>query len=235
MDKDKEDRLYKNLSLFPEHERLKALELIVKGNLLREEKTTELEQVTVSDNSYLFVGDNQVNTIEKGSWNYSKKANKTTNKNESMGYVVQSKGVYLGDSWHEKVFKPLVAKVAKWDCDINTGPLFPPHNGREWKKTFPQGAKGLGIMLNNCTNVPAGYLKCNSADLRDAKGPECVVLFRKQIFEKAVELGLITQVDTDEKEKAAPKEQNKKNEEAVNPFQTIANQNVNQSGIFKFN
>lgn len=227
---DKEDRLHKNLSLFPEHERLKALELIVKGNLLCGEKQ-KLDNVSVSDNSYLFIGDNQVNTIEKAGWNYSKKSNK---KGESTTeYTVQQKGVYLGDSWHDKVFAPLVAKAGLWSCDKTTGSLFPPHNGREWKKTFSQGVKGLGVMVKECNNVPAGYLKCNSADLKDAKGPECVILFRKQVFEKAVEVGLITTQDnTDEKEKEAPKEEKKNEGATVNPFETSSN--VNQDGIWDF-
>ena len=227
------DSLLETLKLFSEAERLKALELIVQGKLFTS-SDKKLDNISVSDNSYLFVGDNQVNTIEKGSWNYSKKSK---NKTQSTDYIVQEKGVYLGDAWHEKVFKPLVAKVAKWDCDKSVGPLFPPHNGREWKKTFTQGAKGLGIMLKDCSDVAAGYLKCNSADLRDAKGPECVVLFRKQVFEKAVEVGLIAIQGDTEKEKEAPKQDKNEGAKAqvVNPFTTQTNQNINQDGTFSWN
>lgn len=231
------DSLLETLKLFSEAERLKALELIVQGKLFTS-SDKKLDNISVSDNSYLFVGDNQVNTIERGSFSYSKKSN---NKRQSTeDYTIQTKGVYLGDSWHDKVFAPLVARTALWNCDSTIGPLFPPHNGRVWKKTFPQGVKGLGIMLKECNNIPAGYLKCSSIEMKDAKGPECVVLFRKQVFEKAVEVGLITIQQGDTDEKAAPKEEEKKNEganekEVANPFESTTSQKVNEDGTFSWN
>lgn len=171
------------LKLLPETDRLAAIDKL--SSMIQ----SKSQDVTVEGNqdchilSFNNAGNNDVR-FGGGGWTSKKTGTSTT---RSAEFKVQDKGPYFGKEW-VAVYDYVRSVTGVWAADQADGNLMPPHNGKEWDNK----GKSLGLQLGTGVVCPDIYYEVKQSELRYCSGPEGTRLgLRKQVYEKAVEMGLI--------------------------------------------
>lgn len=129
-------------------------------------------------------GNNDI-SLGRGGWTSRKTGTSASTRNSA--FKVQEKGPYFGKEW-VPVYEHVRSILGTWSAESSDGNLMPSHNGREWEGK----GKSLGLHLGTGVSCPDTYLEVSQEELRYCSGPKGTRLgLRKQVYDKAVEMGLI--------------------------------------------
>ena len=130
-------------------------------------------------------GNNDI-SLGKGGWT-ARKTGTSSGKARSGEFKVQDSGPYFGKEW-VAVYNFVRDIKGEWSARSEDGNLMPTHNGKEWEGK----GKLLGLHLGTSVDCPDTYFEVQQDELRYCSGPKGTRLgLRKQVYNKAVELGLI--------------------------------------------
>jgi len=172
------------LKLLPEGSRLAAIDKL--ADMIQ--TTSQDVKVEGNQDCHILSFNNAGNNdVRFGSGGWTSKKTGATSSPRSGEFKVQEKGPYFGKEW-VAVYDHVRSITGVWAAESSDGNLMPPHNGKEWDGK----GKALGLQLGTGVICPETYREVKQTELRYCSGPEGTRLgLRKQVYEKAVEMGLI--------------------------------------------
>lgn len=172
------------LKLLPEESRLTAID---KLSSMIQSKTQDIKVEGNHDCHVLSFNNAGNNDVRFGGGGWTSKKTGNTPTTRSAEFKVQDKGPYFSREW-VSVYDHVRSITGVWAADQADGNLMPPHNGKEWNGK----GKALGLQLGTGTSCPDTYHEVSQDELRYCSGPAGTRLgLRKQVYDKAVEMGLI--------------------------------------------